>query len=784
MTKNTTKRALLLSVMALVLCFTMLLGTTFAWFTDSVTSGKNTIVAGNLDIELEYSKTMADGSWKTVKDATDLFDAAALWEPGHAEVVYLKISNLGTLALKYKFAMNIANEITSTNINGGTLKLSEHLKYAVVDVTAAFADRAAAVAAAEPTAAALANYSVEGEMLKDAAAKTVALVVYMPETVGNEANYAKDAAIPTIELGVSVVATQLVKESDSFGDDYDFDATYPVTSNDEFAAAIEEITSATSGVDSAMIALTDGNYETNFKIPGGKEVVLEGNGEDTVISGQIATTASNEGTLVLRNLTVNVSDAIADSTGISQTGKSAIAIWGDQTVICENVIFEMDETYANSTAITSWWDTGVGTTIIVRDCTFNCNGQRPIRATGNVTVENTVFNDPYRYAVQLTAKASTATLLDKAVINFNNNTINNGENGKDFVYGVQLEGADYGCNDMILNGTGNTIVAGTWDTANESAMYFCECGKVNHSTVEFNTEVAVQHEKYNVVSEGVLQDKTSGSYTATSTEALSDVAELIAADNTVTSVSLETENGTVEVPVVSDLSSLNSAIAGGDEVVVLREGTYNVPSVASGKEIDIVGTEDTVISITNTNTAAGGSTLNFTGVTIQGQSTGNYAGMGNGTKANYVDCTFNGKVTLYGATTFTNCEFNNTSDYAVWTWGASTAEFTKCTFNSAGKALLVYANVLDNGTTHQTVKITDCTFNDSGDLQKAAIEVGDDYGRSYDIIITETTVNGFAVTEQKNPNYGGTNLGTNVWGNKNLMTADKLNVFIDGVEVY
>ena len=525
MTKNTTKRALLLSVMALVLCFTMLLGTTFAWFTDSVTSGKNTIVAGNLDIELEYSKTMADGSWKTVQGATDLFDDEALWEPGHAEVVYLKISNLGSLALKYKLMMNIAKEVTSTNVNGGTLKLSEHLKYAVVDVTAAFADRAAAIAAAEPTAAALANYSVEGEMLKDAAAKTVALVVYMPETVGNEANYAKDAAIPTIELGVSVVATQLAHESDSFNNQYDVDAMY----------------------------------------------------------------------------------AVAD---------------------------------------------------------------------------------------------------------------------------------------------------------------------------------------------GLYVDETTGGYVATNKTGLSNAAAKANDDDTITSVTYVDETGAAtEVPVVSDLSSLNSAIAGGDEVVVLKEGTYNVPSVASGKEIDIVGTEDTVISITNTNNAAGGSTLNFTGVTIQGQSTGNYAGMGNGTKANYVDCTFNGKITLYGSTTFTNCVFNSTNDYSVWTWGAGTVEFTDCTFNSQGKALYVYANVLDNGTNHQTVKVTNCEFYDTGanSIQKAAIETGDDYNcKTYDLFITNTTVDGFAVTEDKTQTlkdtfgyeYGGSDFGTNLWGNKYLMGTDKLNVVIDGVDVH
>lgn len=259
--------------------------------------------------------------------------------------------------------------------------------------------------------------------------------------------------------------------------------------NVETANNAEEILAAIkNGADTVVLTA---ETTTNIEIPGGTNVTFVGTGKDTkdtVVSGQIATTSSEAGTLTFKNMTIKVDDSIVDSTGISQTGKSAIAIWGNQTVICENVTFDMS--LANSTAITSWWDTGVGTSIVVRDCVFNCNGQRPIRATGNVTVENCTFNDPYRYAVQLTAKASTATELDKAIINFNNNTIVNGENGKDFVYGIQLEGADYGCHDCVINGSGNTIVDGGAD----SAMYYCECGKVDHTTIEWNTEVAPVHE--------------------------------------------------------------------------------------------------------------------------------------------------------------------------------------------------------------------------------------------------------------------------------------------------
>ena len=218
--KNT-KRALLASVLSVVLCVAMLIGSTFAWFTDSVTSGKNQIVAGNLDVELEYTTDFNE--WKTVEDATDLFKKDALWEPGHAEVVYLRMRNAGTLALKYKFGMNIVSENDATNVNGETFKLSQYLQYGVVEgQQSAFADRSAAIAAVEnPTS--LAGYSKEGTMLAEAEPQYLALVVYMPETVGNEANYRGDV-VPTIDLGLNLVATQTPHESDSFGSDYDKDA--------------------------------------------------------------------------------------------------------------------------------------------------------------------------------------------------------------------------------------------------------------------------------------------------------------------------------------------------------------------------------------------------------------------------------------------------------------------------------------------------------------------------------------------------------------------------------
>ena len=86
---KTTKRALVTSVLALLMCVTMLVGATFAWFTDTASTEVSKIQAGNLDLEVEY-RTTADGEWKTLDKATDLFGAeGTLFEPGHTRVVEL-----------------------------------------------------------------------------------------------------------------------------------------------------------------------------------------------------------------------------------------------------------------------------------------------------------------------------------------------------------------------------------------------------------------------------------------------------------------------------------------------------------------------------------------------------------------------------------------------------------------------------------------------------------------------------------------------------------------------
>ena len=127
--KNT-KKSLLLSVTALILCCALLAGTTLAWFTDSVKSGVNTITAGNLDIEVEYYNDV-NQNWTKLAGSKSLF-SKGLWEPGHTEFVTLKIENKGTLALKYKLMVTPVSENGGINVSGTPFKLSggqDHQKW-------------------------------------------------------------------------------------------------------------------------------------------------------------------------------------------------------------------------------------------------------------------------------------------------------------------------------------------------------------------------------------------------------------------------------------------------------------------------------------------------------------------------------------------------------------------------------------------------------------------------------------------------------------------------------
>ena len=193
--RKSTKRALLGSVMAMVLCLAMLVGATFAWFTDTASTGVNKIQAGNLDVALEMKD--AAGQWVSAEGKTLNFVKAAageqvLWEPGCTYTLpELRVVNNGNLALKYK--------VVITGINGSA-KLNEAIEWTIGDV---------AMGAEQHLAAGESNaFTIKGHMKESAGNE------YMNESIDG--------------IAITVVATQDTVESDSFDKDYDAGAEYPV----------------------------------------------------------------------------------------------------------------------------------------------------------------------------------------------------------------------------------------------------------------------------------------------------------------------------------------------------------------------------------------------------------------------------------------------------------------------------------------------------------------------------------------------------------------------------
>ena len=224
MTKTNSKKALLSSAFALVLSVAMLIGTTFAWFTDTASTAVNKIQAGNLDIELEYSKNFTE--WKKVNDTTKVFEDSTQWEPGRTEVVYLRVKNAGTLALKYTLGIYNLYNSTGKNVLGNKYSLSDYVKLGVAEADAAYADRAAAISAVQDSAKTLNSIGDTGVVGADLATNTTkvyAMVLYMPTEVGNEANPKNNDPYwaAKVSFGISVDATQAMSESDSYDNTYD-----------------------------------------------------------------------------------------------------------------------------------------------------------------------------------------------------------------------------------------------------------------------------------------------------------------------------------------------------------------------------------------------------------------------------------------------------------------------------------------------------------------------------------------------------------------------------------
>ena len=239
---RTTRQSFFSSVIALVLCFSMLIGTTFAWFSDVVTSGGNIIQSGNLDINMYWSEDNLIWNNTEGSAATPIFNYDN-WEPGYTEVRYIKVTNEGSLAFKYEMLLSP---------NGTVGKLAEviDVSYDIVTGNEDFVaptskqDMGSLDKVGTLSDLISANGAVAGGVLLPAnelatdyysGEIVICVAFHMQEGAGNE--YQNSSIGTTFDI--KLYATQFNYESDSFGSDYDDEAAWPETPSVGNSASVE-----------------------------------------------------------------------------------------------------------------------------------------------------------------------------------------------------------------------------------------------------------------------------------------------------------------------------------------------------------------------------------------------------------------------------------------------------------------------------------------------------------------------------------------------------------------
>ena len=321
------KQALFQSVISLLLCFSMLVGTTFAWFTDSVATGMNTIAAGNLDVEIFH--TNAAVTDQRVDSATKLFldlqGNPILWEPGVVSYENLRVANEGDLALAYQLLINTAGENHVLDPESGAkYGLSQILKVGVVENGITATDRDGVVASVEDANwTTLADFIRSGSLLPEGAGeseKTWGIVIYWePGEDDNRWNLNNGKELDQgeylmIDLGIRLVATQEQFESDSFGSDYDANAKADVFPEFAGGTASSPVESDGNGGTAAEVTMSSGAVSAT--VPAGAKLA-EGAKELTLsvapmsASGANITLSDNE---AMRSLDVHIEGLAADNT--------------------------------------------------------------------------------------------------------------------------------------------------------------------------------------------------------------------------------------------------------------------------------------------------------------------------------------------------------------------------------------------------------------------------------------------------------------------------------------
>ena len=213
------KIALALSSCAIIIWAFLGTGASLAWFTDSSSEINNIFHFAEFELKVSYYDENDD--WAKIEADTKVFNEEALYEPGYVEVVYLKVENLGTVPFEFFTAVNVNDCRVAKNVFDEEFLLQDYLKFGVItglsreEVESRALDREVAkenstILLEDVANMPLHNYYTDTMTLQPDTSKAyyLAIIVRMPEQVGNDANY-RGSDIPTVELGVTVKADQI-----------------------------------------------------------------------------------------------------------------------------------------------------------------------------------------------------------------------------------------------------------------------------------------------------------------------------------------------------------------------------------------------------------------------------------------------------------------------------------------------------------------------------------------------------------------------------------------------
>lgn len=618
--KKSTKRALLSSTLSLVLCMAMLIGTTFAWFTDSVSSNGNIIKSGTLDVTMDWAEGDEDPAAATWTDASKgaIFNSQ-LWEPGYTEAKHIKVSNVGTLALKYQMRI-LANGVVSELADVIDVYYFADAKQLTRETVATGTKLGTLSEVLNNTNANAISAKIAGD-LEAGVSKTITLALKMQESAGNEY---QNLSIGT-DFSIQLLATQLSSENDSFDNTYDANADF-----------------ASQEVPAAMVSALSGD-ELNINSTLG-------------IGGAVSSMKLNAG-----------------------------------------YQFEPTETYKQ--ALESEW--------------ANAHADFYIYANQDVAENSIVLAGYYNEWCQYNNDNWVALPSTDLPANTSIRLIADGLNGGKTDSGITVP------------------YKSICEFGNDGIGFRCGIAGLDDSVA--GTTVTVELRLYKVKD---IADSTNNSWNEETGE--------------FTTIGKFTY--TFPAKEVNGQSELNNALANGINAVELGAGTYKMPSSNANGTISISGSKDAVVDVTK-GAYLDSASVNFEGVTIK-TSTG-YVMDENGNKgsdyaalyspnATYTNCTFVGplRVGRDGAK-FINCTFTDMGNDYIWTNG-NDVTFEGCTFNTAGKAILIYS---DGGNEVSKVSVKDCTFKATTGAKAgaianqncAAIEIHN-YGNGVDLITSGNTV--------------------------------------------